>query len=308
MLVDGHCHWLPSVIVENAHFYSPAWGNIETHVGEMRSRGITRSLLTYPTTDAHSKLGGMQELARVYNDAVAGVLKRYPGVFEAACCVPVDEPTRMLAEIRRAVEELGFRGLSLASSYAGEYLDTERFLPVFEYCQKQGLPVFVHSQTQRPIGSERVQDPLLTPVVEYMFDMTMCIATLLMAGIFQRFAGVPFVFANFGGAVGLLRARFDATYRMLRERQFVKDLGGDPTQFLKNIYLDTGGDTLEENFQLALQLVGAEHIIWGSDWPAKKDTAASIRAVRTLDIADADKDKILGGNLARLLKLSTPGS
>jgi predicted TIM-barrel fold metal-dependent hydrolase len=301
MIVDGHCHWLPPGIIENAHFYSPAWGDIQTQLGEMRAQGITRALLTYPTTDAHVKLGGMKELARIYNDAVAGLLKRYSQAFAAACCVPVGESVLMLDEVRRAVEELGFRGLSLASSYEGEYLDAERFLPVFEYCQRQGLPVFVHSQTQRPIGSERVQDPLLTPVVEYMFDMTMSIGTMLMAGLFQKFPGVPFVFANFGGAVTFLRARFDATYRMLRERQFVKDLGGEPTQYLKNIYLDTGGDTLRENFQLALELVGADHIIWGSDWPAKKDARGSISAVRALDIPEVDKDKILGGNLARLL-------
>jgi len=222
--------------------------------------------------------------------------------------MPVDEPAAMLDEVRRSVEELGFSALSLASSYEGTYLDDERFRPVFAYALKRELPVFVHSQTLHPIGSERVQDPLLTPVVEYVFDMTMCVGKMLMSGVFREFEGLPFVFANFGGAVTLLRSRFDATYRMLRERQFVKDLGADPTRYLRNIYLDTGGDTVKANLQLALELVGPQHVLWGSDWPAKRDPAESIKAVRGLDIPEADKDNILGGNLARLLKIKDPCS
>lgn len=301
MSVDAHSHWLPDSIIRNAHFYSTAWGDVEKQVEAMLLSGITCSLLSYPTTDVHLKLGGMGDVARAYNDAVAGVVKRHPGMFAGACILPVDEPGLMLDEARRAVEELGLSAVSLASSCCGVYLDDERFRPVFAYAQERSLPVFVHSQTVKPIGSERVEDPLLTPVIEYVFDMTMCIGKMLMGGTFAAFPGVAFVFANFGGAIPLLQRRFDATYRMLRGVNFVKDLGNVPTEYLKNIYLDSGGDTVEANFYLALELVGPDHVLWGSDWPAKRDPAESIRTVEGLNIPDGDKKKILGGNLARLL-------
>jgi predicted TIM-barrel fold metal-dependent hydrolase len=301
MIVDAHSHWLPEEIIRNAHFYSAAWGDIEAQVRAMREQGIARALLSYPTTDAHTKLGGSFALARSYNDAVAALCRRYPEFFAGACVVPADEPDNILDEARRAVEELGCVAVSLASSCQRAYLDDERYRPLFAYCRKERLPVFVHSQTCEPIGSERVQDPLLTPVVEYMFDMTMCIGRMLMAGTFRDFPDVPFIFANFGGAITLLQQRFDATYRMLRAAGFVKDLGAEPTHYLKNIYLDTGGDAVSANFDLALKLVGAEHILWGSDWPAKRSAQESIAAVKALALSDTDTAAILGGNLERLL-------
>ncbi|MDD5595144.1 MAG: hypothetical protein PHY94_02745 [Candidatus Omnitrophica bacterium] len=83
---------------------------------------------------------------------------------------------------------------------------------------------------------------------------------------------------------------------------FVKDLKANPTQYLKNIYVDTGGDKIKANFLLSLELFGPQHIFWGSDWPAKKDISAGMQVVRDLEISQKDKDNILGANLERILK------
>jgi len=158
----------------------------------------------------------------------------------------------------------------------------------------------VHAQIVKPIGSERVEDPLLTPVIEYVFDTTMCIGKLLMADILRDYK-VKFVFGYFGGVTPFLANRFDVTYQMLRGLNFVKDLKANPTEYLKNIYVDTSGDKSQANFGAALELLGPGHILWGSDWPAKKDIAPGIKAVKDLGISDEDKTNILGGNLTRIL-------
>ena len=66
--------------------------------------------------------------------------------------------------------------------------------------------------------------------------------------------------------------------------------------------MDTSGDTTKANFLLALELMGSRRILWGSDWPAKKDIAAGIKAVKDLDISQDDKENILGSNLAKLFE------
>ncbi|MCG8429796.1 MAG: amidohydrolase [Candidatus Omnitrophica bacterium] len=305
MIIDAHSHWLPAEIIENAHFFSPAWGDIEAQVEKMEASGIATAVVSYPTSDAHLKLGSISRVSRIYNDRVAGVLKRYPGKFIGAAVLPVENAEWMMAEAKRATGELGFQAISLASSYNGRYLDDEIFHPLYEYVQKHKIPLFIHSQIVNPIGYERVQDPLLTPVVEYVFDMTISIGKLLMSGILRDYPGVSFICAHFGGALPFLRHRLDATYQMLRGINFVKDLGGVPTEYVKNIYVDTGGDTLRSNFLLALELFGPEHVLWGSDWPAKRDVAGAIAAVNELDLSDKDKANILGGNAERLLSRFT---
>ncbi|HTY45472.1 MAG TPA: amidohydrolase family protein [Patescibacteria group bacterium] len=303
MIIDGHSHWLPEAIIQKAHFFSPAWGDIETQVRGMDETGIGKAVLSYPTSDAHLKLGGHQQVAGLYNDAVGKILKEFPDRFIGAAILPVTNGSMMLDELKRAVEELGFQALSLATSYDGMYLDHEVFLPVYKEAARRNLAIFVHSQITNPIGFERVQDPLLTPVIEYVFDTTICIGKLLMSGILEEYGQLKFVFAYYGGVTPFLASRFDTTYRMLRGINFVKDLKADPTEYLKRIYVDTSGDTQETNLSAALKLLGPGHILWGSDWPAKKDPRPAMAAVNNLKISQADKEGILGNNLAAILHL-----
>jgi aminocarboxymuconate-semialdehyde decarboxylase len=302
MILDGHSHWLPEEIIAQAHFYSRAWGDIENQLAMMDEAGVDRAVLSYPTTDAAAKLGGAREVARIYNRTVSAITKRFPTRFVGAAILPIGDAQGMEEELSRATEELGFRALSLASSYEGIFLDDRMFWPAYEKAAALRLPVFVHPQIINPIGSERVQDPLLTPVMEYVFDLSMSIGRLLMGGVLQQFPEVAFVFANFGGVVPHLAHRFDETYQMLRGINFVKDLGQKPTEILKGIYLDTGGDKLRANFLSALELVGADHLVWGSDWPAKRDTRGSLQALEELGLSPEEKNKITGGNLEKLLK------
>lgn len=304
MIIDSHSHWLPEQIIHNAHFFSAAWSDIETQVKMMDAQGIDKAVITYPTSDAHLKLGSISKVAYLYNDNVARIIKHYPDKFIGASVLPVDNSQDMLSELNRAMQELGFKAISLATSYNAIYLDDKRFLPIYKIAQEKNIPIFVHSQIVNPIGFERVQDPLLTPVIEYVFDTTICIGKLLVAETFREFPELKFIFAHFGGAIPFLQHRFDATYQMLRGMDFVKDLKANPTEYLKNIYVDTSGDKVKTNFLLALELLGPKHILWGSDWPAKKDIAGAIQVVQDLDISEEDKEDILGGNLDRIFAIS----
>jgi predicted TIM-barrel fold metal-dependent hydrolase len=303
MIIDSHSHWLPEEIIKNAHFYHKGWGDIEAQLKIMDEAGITAAVLSYPTSDAHLKLGSISEVVRIYNDNLAKIVKRYPGRFIAAAILPIDHELDMQKEFKRATEVLGFKAISLASSYNGMYLDDKRFLPIYKLVGENNIPIFVHSQIVKPIGTERVEDPLLTPVIEYVFDTTICIGKLLMSDILRDY-NTKFIFAYFGGVIPFLAHRFDATYQMLRGMNFVKDLKANPTEYLKNIYVDTSGDTQEANFLSALKLLGPKHLLWGSDWPAKKDIASSINAINTLALSQEDKDNILGNNLTSILDLS----
>lgn len=301
---DGHSHWLPKEIVENASFFHPAWSDIETQLKAMDGAGIEKALLTYPTTDAHLNTeGGWRAVATVFNNGVAEIVKKYAGRFIGSFIVPFGEPELMLKECRRAYKELGLKALSLASSYNGAYLDEEIFFGVYEFCRKSKIPVFVHSQIIEPIGSERVNDPLLSPVIEYVFDLTMCAGKLMMSGIFTKFPDLKFVFAHFGGALPFIRERFDTTYNMLRGINFVKDLGRMPSEILSGIYFDTSGCGSASVLQCALEMAGSSRVLFGSDWPANRDLQGSIDVVRNSGLQEEEKKKVLSKNFSDILNL-----
>ena len=301
MMFDAHSHWLPREIIEQAHFFSPAWGDIENQLELMDKFHIDKALILYPTSDAHKQMGGSKEIARVYNNAIAEVVNKYPNRFAGAAILPVDEPDAIVKEFDRATEELGFKAISLATSFESVYLDDGRFHPLYEKAEASNTPIFVHPQTINPIGFERVKHPLLTPVIEFVFDTTMCIGKLMDGGVLRQFPNLKFVFAHFGGVMPFIKERFDSVYKMLRGRNIVGDLLALPSDYLKQIYVDTSGAASRHALMCTLDMVGAEHTLWGSDYPGNPDVSASIDAIEELDIPAEDKKNILGANVERVL-------
>ena len=300
-MFDAHSHWLPKEIIEKAHFFSPAWGDIENQLAIMDRFHIDRALILYPTSDAYIQMGGLKEVARVYNNAVAEVVNRYPNSFSGAAILPVDEPEEMVKEFGRATKGLGLRVISLATSFDGIYLDDDRFRPLYEKAEMSNTPIFIHPQTINPIGYERIKHPLLTPVIEFVFDTTICIGKLMTGGVLKSFPGLKFVFAHFGGVMPFIKERFDSVYKMLRGRNIVEDLSALPSDYLRKIYVDTSGASSPSALMCTLEMVGAEHTLWGSDYPGNPDVSASINVIKELDIPAEDKQKILGANIERIL-------
>ena len=300
-IIDSHSHYLPLEIVKSSSFYHPGWSDIEGELKAMDEFGIEKAVLNYPTTDAHLKLGDGVRACKIYNDGLSAAIKKYPNKFIGLGILPIGDNDRMIYEFERCIKELCIRGVSLASSFNGVYPDDKLFYPLYEACQRGGIPIFIHTQTINPIGFDRVADPLITPVIEYVFDMSICVSKMMMTGIFSSFPELKFVFAHFAGVLPFLKDRFDTVYTMLRQRNIVKDLGKAPSEILKNIYCDTGAAKTKNTIEMALDMFGPQHLLWGSDYPANSDIGASLRAIEALDISDKQKEDILSGNLERLL-------
>lgn len=290
-IFDVHSHYMPPEVAQHTAFFKVNWSDINRHLKMMDEYGIEQSLLLYPTSDAHLQMGGWTKLCEVYNQKIADVVKEHKDRFEGAGILPIDQPSQFKDELVR-VEHLGLKVISMASSYAGIFLDDEIFFPVYEFAQKKEMPIHVHAQILDPIGEDRVKDPLLSPVLEYVFDVSMCLGKMMMSGVFLRFPDVKFIFAHYGGVLPLVKERFDTTYTMLRARGFVKDLTKLPSEYFKNLYFDMSGSKSMASLQSALEVVDASHILFGSDFPANQNILNTINAVEHADISKQQKNEI----------------
>jgi len=300
-IIDSHSHYIPPEIARHTAFFKVGWSDIDRQLAMMDQNKIERSLLLYPTSDAHLNMDSWSQVCRVYNDGIAIVIKKYPSRFIGAGIIPADDTKAILEELKR-FEDLGLKVISLASSYDGIYLDDERFYPVFEFSRKKNLLIHVHPQIMNPIGEERLKDPLLSPVLEYVFDVSACIGRMMMNGIFLNFPEVKFIFAHYGGVLPIVKERFDNTYLMLRKRNFVKDLMKSPGDYFKNLYFDTSGSKSFASLMCALEMVDASHILWGSDDPANQNVPSAIAVVAESSTLSAQqKGMVLAGNLMELL-------
>jgi aminocarboxymuconate-semialdehyde decarboxylase len=293
---DSHSHWMPPKIAKHTTFFQRGWSDKDLLLKTLDNSGVEKAVLLYSTSDAHIRMGSWSKVCNIYNDQVAHIVKRYRDRLIGAGILPVDVPKEMVREVTR-IKDRGLSCLSLASSYEGRYLDDEMFLPVLDVAERERLPIFVHSQIIDPIGIERIKDPLLMPVVEYIFDITMCVGKLMMSGILSKFKNLKIIFAHFAGVLPFLGDRFDSTYSMLRARKIVRDLESLPSAILKNIFVDTSGVKSASMLNMALEFFGSHKILWGSDFPAKKDLTESIKVLNELNITEEEKGNILSGNL-----------
>ncbi|MCK5581603.1 MAG: amidohydrolase [Candidatus Omnitrophica bacterium] len=299
-IFDAHSHYMPPRVAENTMFFKQFWSDLNRQLSVMDQLGIEKALLLYPTSDAHLNMGGWREVCREYNGAIADVVNKYPDRFVGAGILPVDAPESIDEELRR-IKDSGLSALTLASSYDGKYLDDEMFAPVYSFACENKMPIHVHPQIMSPIGEERVKDPLLTPVLEYVFDVSMCIGKMMMEGTFSEYPEVDFIFAHYGGVLPFVRERFDNTYQMLRKRDFVKDLGKLPGGFFKNLYFDTSGSKSAASLLCALEVVDADHILFGSDFPANQNIEKTIEVISSSALIAEYKEQILERNFIELM-------
>ncbi len=65
----------------------------------------------------------------------------------------------------------------------------------------------------------------------------------------------------------------------------------------------------EDRFPEILKLVGADRVVFGSDWPHPEGLSDPISFVDELtDLSQEDVAKIMGGNMMELMKVSAPAS
>ncbi|NLL78640.1 MAG: amidohydrolase family protein [Clostridiales bacterium] len=77
-------------------------------------------------------------------------------------------------------------------------------------------------------------------------------------------------------------------------------------EYFRNTYFDLSNFYFvsRERTKAVYEYFGAEHLLMGSDTPyGKQSLENTIRQIHELNIPETDREKILGGNMAKLLKL-----
>ncbi len=294
MICDAHIHYIPKSLSGYTSFYKGVWSDKDNLFSYLDQNRVEKALLVYPCTDAHLKIG-QDRVCQIYNQAQQDIIKSNSRVIGAGL-LNLDKPGNLPEQVA-FLKEKGFGALNLSSSFQGKFLGKE-LKPFFKAAEKYSLPIFVHPQTINPIGFERVKDPLLMPVLEYSFDLSMFMGLILVEGILRDF-NVKFIFSSLGGVVPFLKDRFDRVYQMLRAREMVKDLGALPSLILKKVYVDTSGAGLE-NIKLASNLFGEDKILWGSDYPVNPSVEDNLS---NLDELGSFKEKIISQNFKKLFNL-----
>jgi aminocarboxymuconate-semialdehyde decarboxylase len=276
----------------------PGHRDIDYRQRVLDESGVDTQILTLTTPGVHVETPEMAaRLARIVNDAFARIVRERGDRFRALATLPLNDPDASVAELARAVRELGLPGAMLFSNIEGAPLADERFWPLWERAHELGAVIYVHPTA--PVGVEAMTEYWLMPLVGFPLDTTLAAARLVFAGVPERFPGIRWVLAHLGGAIPYLAERLDRGFHAFSECR--ANIPEPPSTYLRRFYYDT------VNFdagalRLALEFAGPERLVAGSDYPHMIGSLESMLAsLRALAVSDQLKRAILGGNAAELL-------
>src|SRR3989442_1958480 len=92
------------------------------------------------------------DVIRVQNAALAAFCAAQPERFVAFATAALQYPDLAAAQVEHAVKTLGFRGIGVAGSVAGEELANPKFHPFWATCEALGVLVFLH-----PLGTRELE-------------------------------------------------------------------------------------------------------------------------------------------------------
>jgi aminocarboxymuconate-semialdehyde decarboxylase len=274
---------------------------VDIRLKAMERMGVERQVLSVsPFMTLYALDAGVnKELSASINDGLSDLVKKHPGQFSCMAQVPLQDPAAAAAELERAAKN-GHIGVQIAANIAGNNLDDPGLDVFWEKAVSLDLPIFIHPQGQAA-APERLQDYYLRNFIGNPLDTTIAVSCLIFGGVLDRFPDIKFYLSHVGGFVPWIRGRWQHGYG---ERQEPKVFGAkDPEQYFGRFYYDTiihNADCLE----FAVKTLGADNIIYGTDYPADMGNHQPARDIPGLSrLPEADQEKILSGNAKKLYKL-----
>ncbi len=245
-------------------------------------------------------------LARATNDTVAAVVKGHPRRYAAFATLNLQEPAKAVSELRRCVRRLGFKGVMIHGTTNGLFLDDERFAPVLEAAQTLDVPIYLHPASPPPAVKQAYFSGL-SPDVSFLLSTAgwgwhvetgMHCLRMIVAGVFDQFPGLKIIIGHMGEDLPYSIARADA----VMSRGGMKLRASVADYFHEHFYITTSGYFTLPPLLCALQVVGADRILFSVDYPFSP-TEAGRRFLDSLPLSPDDMAKITHKNAEKLLKI-----
>jgi len=277
---------------------TPHYHDLDLRLKAMDARGVTMHALSLMPPMVYWADGDLGlRLAKLVNDAMAEASRTHPDRFVTLATLPLQDPEAAVAEVDRAVTELGCRGIYLGTNVRGKELTDPSLLPVFERIHALSAPVFLHPLNV--IGSQRLTNYYLHNLLGNPFDTAVAAANLIFSGLLDRFPKLNICLPHAGGALPYLIGRLNHGWKV---RQECKALKKSPSSYLRRFTYDTISHAAE-SLNYLIDLVGADRVMMGSDYCFDMGYDRPVKVVTALKLSRTDQEKILGGNAARILRL-----
>jgi len=275
--------------------------------------------LAAPPMEAIGDPKSSPELARIANDGMAELVAKHPDRFPAfVASLPMNNMDACLQEVDRVITKLGARGVQIFSNVNGRPLDEPEFRPLFEKMAQYDLPLWLHPTRQSGFTdypAEKKSRYEMWWVFGWPYETSVAMGRLVFSGIFDAFPNLKIITHHLGAMIPYFEGRIGPGLDQLGARTSEEDkelvthqLKRRPLDYFRMFYGDSAIFGATAPLECGLAFFGMDRVLFGTDMPFDPEKGTmfireTIRAVESITIAPADREKIYEGNARRLLKL-----
>jgi aminocarboxymuconate-semialdehyde decarboxylase len=270
----------------------------------MDDQGVDIQVLTLSLISHHTYWAGADEetsyrMERLANDRMAEIIHKYPGRFVGLGGVPLHSLQLAVNELERCMGELGFKGVQVSSTAAGDMeLGDERLRPFWKRCEELDAAVYLH-----PAGvwDLRYAKHQLWNSIGQPLEEAMAMASLMYEGVLDDFPKLKICVAHGGGFSPYYAGRLDRNYF---DKPYLRlKMTCSPSDYLKKSFSYDTCVYNPEMLDTLVDKVGAGRIVLGSDYPVGEDDPVGF-VRRSKKLSAKEKEDILQNNAAKMLGLA----
>lgn len=274
-------------------------------IAAMDARGIDVQALSinqYWWYDAARELA--EKVVRTHDEALAAWCKQHPDRFVALSSVALQFPDLAAAQLEYAVRKLGLRGASVGGHVKGEVPSGPKYDVFWAKAQELDVPVFMHPGGAENIVRDGAWDGKgdLGNIIGNPLETTFFLSHLIFDGTLDRFPRLKIGAAHAGGYLPSYLGRSEVACKVRKNAACANTR--NPSEYFRSQIIVDSMIFSAEGLRHLVAEVGPGQVVYGSDIPYDWPDAIDL-IVAESSLKDADKLAILGGNLARLLRIST---
>ena len=261
------------------------------------------------------------DLARAANDGMAELVARHPQRFPAfVASLPYNDPDAAVRETRRAIGELGARGIQLFSNVLGKPVVAPELLPLFETMAEYDLPIWLHPYRGANMPDYRSEERSQFEIwwtFGWPYETSVAMARVVFAGLFDRFPSLKIITHHMGAMAPYFAGRIGPGWDQLGARTSDEDLSlvlkrlrKRPIDYFRMFYGDTALFGAYDATVCGLRFFGVDHVLFASDAPFDPEQGPmyireTLAVVDQLPISADERERIYWRNAAKLLRLKT---
>lgn len=273
--------------------------DLEERWREMARQGVDRQILS-----VWADLFGYQmppeagaRWHRLLNESLCEATQKHAPRLSALASAPLQDAHRAAQELEYGVRQCGAVGGVIAASVDGTNLGEAPLDEFWAAVVELDVPVFIHPT--QPVPLPRTRNYGLNQIVQYTYDTTATVGSLIFSGVLDRFPKLQLILAHGGGYFPYQFGRFDRIYRTLEAPTTPSQA---PSGYIRRFFYDT---ILHHPAALHYlhDLVGSDRLLLGTDYPFPVDERDPLRLLEGAGCSADAIAQIGGKNAQRLFKL-----